>query len=171
MLDTCLLFGSYLRRKTTILDESLKTLVSRPHSWPLLSSLPVSSVFSGWKELIFLSSLLNFMVGKLGPRKRNGLAKAAQLRMERWSQTRVSNLLTGGRHPSHFYTIPIAQLQNSNPSLTAQCGNQPGRVTGRREMLLLQKKKEFRIISTQGYKAERTPGSEGQGYAKMPQVP
>lgn len=29
-------------------------------------------------------------------------------------------------------------------------------------------RKEFRIIHTQGYKAERTPGSEGEGYAKMP---
>lgn len=141
---------------------------SRPRSWPLLPSLPVSSLFPGWKMLTFLPSLLNFMVGKLGPRRSNGLAKATQLRMERWSETRVSDLLTGGRRPSHFYTLPIAQLQNSNPSLTTQCGNQPGGVTGRRGMLPLQKRKEFRIIPTQGYKAERTPGSEGRGYAKMP---
>lgn len=144
-----------------------KERAGQSHSWHVSPSWPFPCLLPGQKELGFLSSLLNSVMGKLGPRRASSLAKATRQRMERerCSSNCVTDLRTSGRHSSYFPTLPIAQLQNFTQQPWQSLKEE------RKCPLPPPHTKEFRIIPTQGYKAERTPGSEGQDYAKMPSVP
>ena len=76
---------------------------------PCLASFLVSRLLPGWKELNFTVNLLNLLVGKQ-PRRGNGSAKVTQLRMV----SHVARLLTHDHCPAYFYTLPVAQSQNSS---------------------------------------------------------
>ena len=71
-----------------------------------------------------------------------------------------------GPPPTPYLHTPHCSVQNSNqqPDSTVW---EPAWHSGREERDRAQRK-GIRIIHTQGYKAERTLGSEGQSCAKMP---